>query len=117
MAKNIEITKPMTIEVNGLVYTLEFSRSTVILAERAGFVGDKIADQPMTMLPLLFYAAFKKNQPHITREETDNILFDELGGLSTEEVKRLVELYNEPTRSLIRTADEEDGRKNVKISL
>ena len=44
MANNIEIVKPMTIEVNGMVYTLEFSRSTVVLAERAGFVSDQIAE-------------------------------------------------------------------------
>lgn len=116
MANNIEIVKPMTIEVNGMVYTLEFSRSTVVLAERAGFVSDQIAEQPMTMLPLLFYAAFKKNHPKITREETDKILFDEMGGLSGTEVAKLAQLYAEPTKTLVRS-DDEGERKNVKISL
>lgn len=113
---NIEITKPMKIEVDGMEYTLEFSRATVVLAERAGFVSDLIAEQPMTMLPLLFYAAFKKNHPTIKREETDRILFDVLGGLSGAEVAKLAQLYAEPTKTLIRN-DDEGERKNVKISL
>ena len=113
---NIEITKPMIIEVDGMQYTLEFNRATVVFAEREGFVSDLIAEQPMTMLPLLFHAAFKKNHPKITREETDRILFDVLGGLSTAEVQKLAQLYAEPTKTLIRN-DDEGERKNVKISL
>lgn len=116
MAKNIEITKPMIIEVNGETYTLEFNRNSVISAERAGFNPEKVTEMPMTMIPLLFFAAFKMHHPKITKEKTDAILFDELGGLNAEEAQKLVSLYAAPTNSLFRSADEGE-RKNAKISL
>ena len=58
---NIEIAKPkpITIEVDGETYTLEFNRNSVVSAEQAGFRGELITEMPMTMIPLLFYAAFK----------------------------------------------------------
>ena len=37
MTNKIEIVKPMTFEVDGETYTLEFNRNSVISAERAGF--------------------------------------------------------------------------------
>jgi hypothetical protein len=116
MAKNIEITKPVTITVDGTTYTLQFNRNSVVSAERAGLRVDMIGEQPMTMLPLLFYAAFKMHQPKITREETDAILFDKLGGLNPALIERLAQLYSEPTKTLIRTDDYGD-EKNVTISL
>lgn len=116
MAKNIEITKPVTIEVDGTTYTLEFNRNSVVSAEKAGFRAELIGEQPMTMLPLLFFAAFKMHQPRITREETDAILFDKMGGMNQALIERLAQLYAEPTKTLIRTDDYGD-EKNVKISL
>ena len=116
MANTIEIVKPMTIEVNGMNYVLEFNRNSVMSAERAGLSIDNIQAMPMNTIPLLFYAAFKKNHPKITKDETDKILIDELHGLSTDELKRLIELFNEPTKALIRGSDG-DERKNSKVSL
>ena len=113
---NIEIVKPITIEVDGETYTLEFNRNSVVSAERAGFRGELLTEMPMTMIPLLFYAAFKKNHPRITQEQTDAILFDKIGGITGEMLERLSELYAAPTKALIRKKD--DGEpKNVKISL
>lgn len=116
MAKNIEITKPVTIEVDGTTYTLEFNRNSVMSAERAGFRPDMVDAQPMTMLPLLFYAAFKMHQPKITQVETDEILFKKMCGLNPALIERLAQLYAEPTKTLIRSDDYGD-EKNVKISL
>ena len=116
MAKTIEITKPVTIEIDGTTYTLEFNRNSVVSAEKAGFRAELIGEQPMTMLPLLFFAAFKMHQPRITREETDAILFDKMGGMNQALIERLAQLYAEPTKTLIRTDDYGD-EKNVKISL
>ena len=116
MAKTIEITKPVTIEIDGNTYTLAFNRNSVVSAEKAGFRAELIGEQPMTMLPLLFYAAFKMHQPRITREETDAILFDKMGGMNQALIERLAQLYAEPTKTLIRTDDYGD-EKNVKISL
>ena len=117
MAKTIEITKPVTIEIDGNTYTLEFNRNSVVAAEKAGFRADLIGDMPNTMLPLLFYAAFKMHQPKNTPKETDDIL-ERIGGLNAALVNRLSELYAIPTQALIRTDDYDDGtEKNFKISL
>jgi hypothetical protein len=68
------------------------------------------------MLPLLFFAAFKKNHPTITREQTDDILFNKMKGMNQSVIERLAQLYAEPTKALIRSDDYGD-EKNVKISL
>ena len=116
MANTIEIVKPVTIEVDGTTYTLEFNRNSVVSAEKAGFRGELISEMPMTMIPLLFYAAFKMHNPQITKAQTDEILFDKMQGVSAELIERLSELYAAPTKALIRKKD--DGEpKNVKISL
>lgn len=117
MANNIEIIKPMQIETSdGKTYTLEFNRNSVISAEKAGFRPDLVAEMPNTMIPLMFYAAFKMHHPNIKREETDRILTEELCGLQPAEVERLSEMYLAPTKALIRS--KEDGeRKNCKVSL
>ena len=117
---NVEIAKPkpITIEVDGETYTLEFNRNSVVSAEQAGFRGELITEMPMTMIPLLFYAAFKMHHPKITREQTDSILFDkeEDGIITGEFIERLSELYAVPTRALLRGKDAGEP-KNVKISL
>ena len=113
---NIEIVKPITIEVDGETYTLEFNRNSVVSAEQAGFRGELITEMPMTMIPLLFHAAFKKNHPKMTMKQTDEILFDKIGGVTGEMLERLSELYAQPTKALIRSKDEGEP-KNVKISL
>ena len=113
---SIETVKPITLEVDGTTYTLEFNRNSVVTAEKEGFRPDLITDQPMTMLPLMFYAAFKMHHPRITKKETDDILFGKMRGLSQEVVERLAQLYSAPTKYLVRT-DNYGESKNVKVSL
>lgn len=110
----VETVKPMVIEAEGKTYTLEFNRNSVVSAERHGLNLSMIQEAPMTMIPLLFFAAFKKHHPNINREQTDHILFDVLGGLTADEVKRLGDLYNAPTATLFHDGGE---RKNVTVSL
>ena len=110
-----DVLKPMVIEVGDKTYTLEFNRNSVASAERAGLDLNRITTEPMNMIPLLFFAAFKMHQPFMTREETDKILFDELNGLTAEEVRRLGELYAAPTNALMNSGEGE--RKNARISL
>lgn len=110
----IEKVKPIVLTIEDKTYTLEFNRNSVASAERAGLVLADITTQPMNTLPLLFYAAFKFHHPEITRAETDRILFEVLGGLTSEEVARLGELFSAPTNALINEGGE---RKNAKISL
>ena len=46
------------------------------------------------------------HHPHMTREQTDKILFEGLGGLGEEEMTYLGKLYAEPFKTLIAGADE-----------
>ena len=53
------MAKQITLKNNeGKVYTLEYTRQTVKMMERQGFVPEKVSEQPMTYLPTLFAGAF-----------------------------------------------------------
>lgn len=91
---------------NGKEYTLEFSRKSVAKAEQAGLDVNQLESKSMTMIPLLFWGAFLMHHPYMTKEQTDKILFDGLGGLNGDELTRLGELYAEPFRMLVATQEE-----------
>lgn len=98
---------------DGREFALEFNRRTVQMAEKNGFDVSKVDEKMMNSIPELFYYAFKKNHAWIKREETDRILFEEFGGLTTDEMKRLVELYSAPYDALLNSGENGEG-KNVR---
>lgn len=55
------------------------------------------------------------HHPHMTREQTDKILFDGLGGMSEEEMAYLGKLYAEPFQTLIAGADENANPRKMAI--
>ena len=116
MAK--EIVKPFVFEIGEKKYTLEFNRNSAKAAERKGLTLQDVLNMstPATTLPLLFWAAFKMHHPEVTQEQADKMLNEDFGGLSTEEVQRLISLFVVSYETLLR--DESAGeRKNVKVSL
>lgn len=115
---NIEIVKPITLTFkDGKTYTLEFNRNSVMSAERAGLVLQDVLtmSKPATVIPTLFFAAFKMHHPEVTRDQAEKMLAD-MGGLPQEAVQRLIELYVTPVNTLIRNEDDGEA-KNVTISL
>ena len=97
--------KPIILEYkDGETYTLEFSRETVAMAEADGFSRTDAPDKLMIRLPQLFYFAFKKNHPTLPRAKADQILFDDLGGISEDMMDRLLELFDNPYETLINTS-------------
>lgn len=112
-SKNTEKVKPMVITdpENGKEYTLEFSRRTVVKTEQAGFEINSLESKSMTMIPMLFWGAFLMHHPYMTKEQTDTILFDGLGGLNTEEMTYLGKLYAEPFQTLVSNEEAENPRK------
>lgn len=102
--------KTLEYEVNGNKYVLTFTRASVIWAEEQGFDIRGIDSKPMSALTELFYYAFRANHPNLTKEDTDAILFDELGGITQEEIKRLSDMYADVVNSLIAKT-----RKNSKV--
>lgn len=108
-----EKTKPMVITdpEESKEYVLEYSRRTAIKVEQAGLDLNAIESKPMTMIPLLFWGAFLMHHPHMTKEQTDKILFDGLGGMTEEELSYLGKLYAAPVQTLIATEDKENPRR------
>lgn len=90
----------------GREYTLEYNRKTVAKAEQAGLDVNALESKSMTMIPLLWWGAFLMHHPHMTREQTDKILFEGLGGLNAKEMEYLGKLYAEPFQTLITGEDE-----------
>ena len=113
----MEKMKPMIIEdpETGKEYTLEYSRKTVSRAEQAGLDIQSIESKSMTMIPLLFWSAFLMHHPHMTREQTDKILFEGLGGLGEEEMAYLGKLYSAPFQTLIAGSDEAENPRKMAI--
>lgn len=96
-------------------YTLEFSREIVRTAERAGFSLEGIVTRPLSAIYDIWYYAFLKNHPRISKVKTDELL-DKLGGvynLPDGLVERLVELYKEP---FVVFNDEDEG-KNLRATV
>ena len=105
----------MTDPEEGREYTLVYNRKSVTKVEQAGLDINEIQSKSMTMIPLLFWGAFLMHHPHMTRDQTDKILFDGLGGLNSEEMEYLGKLYAEPFQTLV--ASEEEGANPRKMAV
>ena len=112
-----EQVKPIIIHdgENGIDYTLEFNRETIRFAEARGFDIDDVQKYPMSKLPELFFYAFRMHHKNVSREKTDRILFDDLGGMPSGMAERLGALYAAPFEAL--TNGNEGKAKNSKMTV
>ena len=106
----------LTDKETGEKFTLEFSRESVVFTNRQGFKLNEAGNNSMEMLPILFYGAFRMHHKNVSRQRTDKILFEDLGGLSSAVVERLMMLYNAPHAALIHEEDV-DYSKNAKMTV
>ena len=93
-------------------YVLEFSRNAVKQMEQQGFVLDQIADKPMTMVPLLVYGAFQKNNKGIKRALVDEIyehITDKIGDGENGFIQALLEMYSETVNTLTDNSSVDEG--------
>lgn len=113
-----ERVRPIELKDNetGDTYVLEFSRESVVFTNRQGFNVSVIDSNMMEMLPILFYGAFRMHHKNVSRQRTDKILFEDLGGLSNASIERLLQLYNAPHNALIHD-DGEGDEKNAKMTV
>ena len=111
-----EQVKPIILhdEENSIDYTLEFNRETIRFAEARGFDINDVARYPMTKLPELFFYAFRMHHKNVSREKTDRILFDDLGGMPDGMAERLGALYSVPFEAL---ASGEEKAKNSRMTV
>lgn len=96
-------------------YELDFSRDSVRFAERREFDISNVSTYPSTMVPELFFLAFRKNHKNVARSKTDELL-EELGGLTPEQIARLILLYNQAGYSNV-IKQEETETKNATVTV
>ena len=107
MAKQLTINDPTT----GMTYTLEYTRKTVELMEKNGFVAADMEKKPMTTLPALFAGAFLAHHRFVKRDVIDNIFarMTHKGEL----ISALSEMYNDPLLSLLDEPEQEGNEGNL----
>lgn len=117
MAEVNERVKPIILKNNetGEEYTLEFNRDTVRFAEARGFDINDVSRYPMTKLPELFFYAFRMHHKNVSREKTDRILFDDLGGMPDGMAERLGTLYGVPFEALANGENGKNGKMTVEF--
>ena len=88
-------------------YCLEYTRKSVEMMEKNGFVASEIQSKPMTTLPALFAGAFLANHRFVKQDVIDAIFakMTNKGDL----IGKLAEMYNEPIMTLIDEPDEAEG--------
>jgi hypothetical protein len=94
-------------------YILEFSRNTAKQIEDQGFVLDLLTEKPATMIPLLVYGAFLKNNRGIKRALVEEIyanVVGKVGGDGQEGfINVLGEMYAETVSTLMSDEPVEEG--------
>ena len=88
-------------------YCLEFTRKSVELMEKNGFVAGDITAKPMTVLPALFAGAFLANHRFV-KNEVINEIFSKMTNKS-ELIGKLSEMYNEPIMALVDEPEDSEG--------
>ena len=99
--------KQLSFEYKGTQYCLEYTRKSVEMMEKTGFVASDIKDKPMTTLPALFAGAFLAHHRFVKQDVIDEI-FSKLTNKG-ELIGKLAEMYNEPIMTLIDEPNEAEG--------
>lgn len=100
-------------------YTLEFNLESVKFAEARGFNTDDIGKFTVTKTEELFFYAFRMHHKNVSKEKTDKIFWDKLGGLKNLPdgfVERLIMLYYEPINA-VKSAEEEGKNASVTVEM
>ena len=88
-------------------YCLEFTRKSVEIMEKKGFVIADIESKPVTVLPTLFAGAFLANHKFVKQDVIDEI-YSRIKNKS-ELISKLAEMYNEPIMALVDEPEESAG--------
>ena len=100
--------KTLNFTIDGKAYTLEFTRNTIIATENMGFSLNRVGDQPIGMLMILWRGAFLAHHDTLTLGEVE-VLFDKID--KTGLMDALIDLYKAPIDSLF--DKDEDNSKNA----
>ena len=104
MSKNICVT------YQDREYCLEYTRKSVEIMERNGFVASDINTKPMLTLPALFAGAFLANHRYAKQDVIDAI-FKKMTNKG-ELIGKLAEMYNDTLNALVDDPEENEGNLN-----
>ena len=104
------MSKQLRFNYEGCDYTLEYTRKTVEMMEKQGFVAEDVKIKPMSTLPALFAGAFLANHRY-TKPEVIDAIYAKLPKKG-ELIGKLVEMYNEPILTLMDDPEESEGNLN-----
>lgn len=88
-------------------YCLEYTRRSVEIMEKKGFVASDIETKPVTILPALFAGAFLANHRYVKQDVIDEI-YSKMTN-KQELIGKLAEMYNEPIMALVDEPEESEG--------
>jgi hypothetical protein len=88
-------------------YVLEYTRKSVEVMEKKGFVASEIETKPITILPALFAGAFLAHHRSEKPEVIDAIYAKMTN--KQELIGKLAEMYNEPIMALVDEPEESEG--------
>lgn len=88
-------------------FCLEYTRRSVEIMEKKGFVASDIETKPVTILPALFAGAFLANHRYVKQDVIDEI-YSKMTN-KQELIGKLAEMYNEPIMALVDEPDESEG--------
>ena len=108
------MAKQINFEFEGKEYILEFTRKSIELMEKQGFIASEITEKPMLTLPTLFAGAFLAHHKFVKRDVVDRI-FDKMTN-KQELIGKLAEMYNEPIMALMDEPDGDEGNVNWEAS-
>lgn len=88
-------------------YILEYTRRSVEMMEKKGFVAAEVETKPMSTLPALFAGAFLAHHKYVNQEIIDEIFANMTN--KGELIGKLAEMYNEPIMALVDEPAEAEG--------
>lgn len=106
----------LTDDKTGQTYELDFSRESIVFAERNKFRLEDAIEYPVTGMRDLFYYSFRKNHRSVAREKIDKLIDRWGGGLPEKLAQRLIQLYQQAQASNAIQVDE-DAEKNSGLTL
>ena len=101
------MSKQLRFTYQGTEYVLEYTRRSVEMMEKKGFVASEIETKPVTVLPALFAGAFLANHRYVKQEVIDEI-YSKMTN-KQELIGKLAEMYNEPIMALVDEPQESEG--------
>lgn len=101
------MAKQINFKFEGNDYTLEYTRKSIEIMEKQGFVLSQVAEKPLSVLPALFAGAFLAHHKSVKKEVIDKI-FSKM--TNREELfTTLVSMYNEPIAAIMEEPEADEG--------